>query len=137
MLRLYAKFRRSPHGARRSLRYANKAVLMRYMLLTYNAPGGREIWAAMTESERRAEEDEYVRLAKAMQEADVYRAANELEPFFAARTVSVRNGKRVVTDGPVVRGEKFLTGYFLIEAESFEAAIEWPFSVLLRYSPPR
>jgi hypothetical protein len=31
---------------------------MRYLLLTYNAPGGQEIWAAMTESERRAEEDE-------------------------------------------------------------------------------
>jgi hypothetical protein len=26
---------------------------LRYMLLTYNAPGGDEIWAAMTESERR------------------------------------------------------------------------------------
>ena len=31
---------------------------MRYLLLTYNAPGGREIWAAMTEIERRAEEEE-------------------------------------------------------------------------------
>jgi hypothetical protein len=28
-------------------------VLVRYALLTYNPPGGREIWAAMTESERR------------------------------------------------------------------------------------
>jgi hypothetical protein len=37
----------------------------------------------------------------------------------------VRNGKRTVTDGPPVHGEEFLTGYFLIEAESFEAAIEW------------
>jgi hypothetical protein len=34
----------------------------------------------MTESERRAEEDEYVRLAKAMRESKVYSEANELEP---------------------------------------------------------
>jgi len=29
---------------------------MRFMLLTYNAPGGKEIWAAMSEAERAAEE---------------------------------------------------------------------------------
>jgi hypothetical protein len=99
---------------------------MRYVLLTYNAPGGREIWAAMTESERRAEEDEYVRLVEAMQERNAYIAANELEPFTTARTVRVRNGTRSVRDGPAVQGEEFLTGYFLIEVESVEAAIDLP-----------
>jgi hypothetical protein len=98
---------------------------MRYLLLTYNAPGGDEIWAAMTESERQAEEDEYVRLMEKMRKSNAYIAANELEPFSAARTVRVRNGTRSVTDGPAVQGEEFLTGYFLIEAESFETAIEW------------
>lgn len=98
---------------------------MRYMLLTYNAPGGGEIWAAMTESERQAEEDEYVRLVEQMRESHTYIGANELEPFSAARTVRVRNRTRLVSDGPAVQGEEFLTGYFLIEAESFEAAIEW------------
>jgi hypothetical protein len=98
---------------------------MRYVLLTYNAPGGREIWDAMTESERRAEEDEYVRLVEAMQDRNAYIAANELDPFATAQTVRVRNGKRSVRDGPAVQGEEFLTGYFVIEVESVEAAIEW------------
>jgi hypothetical protein len=98
---------------------------MRYVLLTYNAPGGREIWDAMTESERRAEEDEYVRLVEAMQVRNAYIAANELEPFSTVRTVRVRDGTRSVRDGPGVQGEEFLTGYFLIEVESVEAAIEW------------
>jgi hypothetical protein len=98
---------------------------MRYMLLTYNAPGGDELWAGMTESERRAEEDQYVRLMEKMRQTNAYIAANELEPFSAARTVRVRNGTRSVSDGPAVQGEEFLTGYFLIEAESLEAAIEW------------
>jgi hypothetical protein len=95
---------------------------MKYLLLTYNAPGGQELWAAMTESERQAEEDQYVRLAEAMRETNAYIAAHELEPFATARTVRVRNGTRAVTDGPAVHGEEFLTGYFLIEAESLEAA---------------
>jgi hypothetical protein len=103
----------------------NEAVETKYLLLTYNAPGGQEIWAAMTESERQAEEDEYVRLAQAMRETKAYIAAHELDSFSTARTVRVRNGKRTVTDGPAVGGEEFLTGYFLIEAESLEAALEW------------
>jgi hypothetical protein len=98
---------------------------MKYLLLTYNAPESREIWDAMTESERQAEEDQYVRLAEAMRETNAYIAAHELEPFATARTVRVRNGTRTVTDGPAVHGEEFLTGYFLIEAESLENALEW------------
>ena len=79
----------------------------------------------MTESERRAEEDEYVRLAETMRESKVYIEANELEPLSSARTLRVRKGTRTVSDGPAVQGEEFLTGYFLIESESFEAALEW------------
>jgi hypothetical protein len=48
---------------------------MRYMLLTYNAPEGDEIWAGMTESERRAEEDQYVRLMEKMRQTNAYIAA--------------------------------------------------------------
>jgi hypothetical protein len=98
---------------------------MKYLLLTYNAPESREIWDAMTESEQQAEEDEYVRLADAMRETNAYIAAHELEPFATARTVRVRNGTQTVTDGPAVHGKEFLTGYFLIEADSVEAALEW------------
>ena len=98
---------------------------MQYLLLTYNPPGDRELWAAMTEAERRAEEDEYVRLAEALRKSKAYVAADELEPFWTARTVRVRNGTPTVSDGPAVQAEEFLTGYFLIEAESFEAALEW------------
>jgi hypothetical protein len=37
----------------------------------------------------------------------------------------VRDGKPAVTNGPAVQGDEFLTGYFLIEAESLKAATEW------------
>jgi hypothetical protein len=106
-------------------RDTERAVEMKFLLLTYNARGGQEIWAAMTESERQAEEDEYVRLARTMRERNAYIAAHELEPFFTAHTVRVRNAEPTVTDGPAVHGEEFLTGYFLIEAESLEAALDW------------
>ncbi len=98
---------------------------MRCMLLTSNSPDALEMWAAMTESEHRAEDDEYVRLVEAMQESNAYVAANELEPSTTVRTVRVRNGVRSVGEGPVVQSEESLTGYFLIDVDSVEAAIEW------------
>ena len=57
----------------------------------------------MTEAERRAEEDEYVRLAEALRNSKAYVAADELEPYWTARTVRVRNGTPTVSDGPAVQ----------------------------------
>ena len=61
--------------------------------------------------------------------SNAYIPADELEPYWTARTVRVRNGTPTVSDGPAVQAEEFLTGYFLIEAESLEAALEWAATV--------
>ena len=79
----------------------------------------------MSEAERRAEEDEYADLIGAMRESDVFIAACEVEHYDAACTVHVRDGVRSVRDGPAVEAEEFLTGYFLIEVKSLDAAIDW------------
>ena len=97
---------------------------MRYVLLTYNPPDARELWDSMTPSERRAEEDEYVRLVDEMRDRNAYLGAVELEPTAAVRTVRVRDRARSVADGPAP-SEESLTGYFLIEADSVDAAIDW------------
>ena len=51
------------------------------MLLTYNAPGGKEIWAAMSEAERAAEEAEYRDLIQSMREERIFLAAEEVEHY--------------------------------------------------------
>jgi limonene-1,2-epoxide hydrolase len=95
------------------------------MLLTYNAPGGKEIWAAMSEAERAAEEAEYHELIRSMRAEEVFVAAEEVEHFDAARTVRVRDGIVSVSDGPAASADEFLTGYFLIEAQSLDTAVAW------------
>ena len=95
------------------------------MLLTYNAPGGKEIWAAMSEAERAAEEAEYRNLMRSMREERIFLAAAEVEHYDAARTVRMRDGILSVSDGPAVDADEFLTGYFLIDVESLDTAISW------------
>jgi hypothetical protein len=79
----------------------------------------------MSEAERQAEEDEYADLIRAMRQSEVYIDACEVEHYNAACTVHVRNGVRSVKDGPAVEADEYLTGYFLIEAKSLDAAIDW------------
>jgi hypothetical protein len=79
----------------------------------------------MSEAEQQAEEDDYAELIRAMRESGVFIAACEVEHYDAACTVHVRDGVRSVRDGPAVAAEEFLTGYFLIDAKSLDAAIDW------------
>jgi len=60
-----------------------------------------------------------------MREQRIFLAAEEVEHFDAARTVRVRDGILSVSDGPAVDAEAFITGYFLIEVESFDTAVSW------------
>jgi hypothetical protein len=79
----------------------------------------------MSESEPAAEEAEYRDLIRSTREQGAFLAAEEVEHYDAARIVRVRDGSMSVTDGPAVGADEFLTGYFLIDVESFDAAITW------------
>jgi hypothetical protein len=79
----------------------------------------------MSEAERRAEEDEYAELIRSMRETNVFVAACEVQHSDAASTVRIRDGVRSVRDGPAVDAKEFLTGYFLVDTESLDAAIDW------------
>jgi len=47
-----------------------------------------------------------------------------LAPTTTATTVRVRNGKRMVTDGPFAETREALGGFFLIDVKSLDEAIE-------------
>ena len=51
-------------------------------------------------------------------------AGDELQPTSTATTVQVRNGERLVTDGPYAETKEQLGGYFLIDVDDLDAAID-------------
>lgn len=90
---------------------------MRYMLLIY----GDE--HALDESEREHCFRESTDLAHRLAAAGQYLAAAPLHPTSTATSVRVREGRRLVTDGPFAETHEQLGGYFLIEAPDLDAAI--------------
>jgi len=90
---------------------------MRYMLLVYS---DEKAW---TDAER---EHCYVESAELTQELNAsgqYLAAAPLHLVSSATSVRVREGKRLVTDGPFAETREQLGGYFMVTAENLDDAI--------------
>ena len=90
---------------------------MKYMLLIYLDE------QALSETERQECYAESTQLAHQIHASGQYLAANPLHPTSMATRVRVRNGKRLVTDGPFAETREQLGGYFLIEANNLDEAI--------------
>lgn len=90
---------------------------MKYMLLIYSDEN------ALSEPERQSCYEESLQLAHQLHSAGQYVGANPLHPTAMATSVRVRDGKRLVTDGPFAETREQLGGYFLIEAENLDDAI--------------
>lgn len=90
---------------------------MKYMMLVYLDE------QAMSESER---EHCYVESAQLTRELDgqgKYLSASPLHPVAMATSVRVRNGRRLVTDGPFAETREQLGGYYLIDASDLDEAM--------------
>ncbi len=61
----------------------------------------------------------------ALTESGVMTGAGGLEPPSAATTVRLRDGQRVVHDGPYADTKEQLGGYFVIDVPDLDAALEW------------
>jgi hypothetical protein len=90
---------------------------MKYMLLIYSDEN------AWTEGEREGCFGESVQLTRELSRGGQYLGASPLQPVSAATSVRVREGKRLVTDGPFAETREQLGGYFLIEAKDLDEAI--------------
>jgi hypothetical protein len=90
---------------------------MKYMLLIYMTED------AMTQNEREQCYKDSTQLAHDLHDAGQFISANPLQPIATATTVRVREGKRLITDGPYAETREQLGGYFLIDAPDLDAAI--------------
>jgi hypothetical protein len=90
---------------------------VKYLLLIY----GDE--QALNETERQDCYVESTRLARELHANGHYLSANPLQPTAMATSVRVRDGKRLVTDGPFAETREQLGGYFLIEAKNLDEAL--------------
>jgi hypothetical protein len=90
---------------------------VRYILLIY----GDE--QALSDTEREECYRESTQLAHEINAAGQYVAAAPLYPTTTATSVRVREGRRLVTDGPFAETREQLGGFFMIDAPNLDEAI--------------
>ena len=97
---------------------------MKFLMLIHQGsaptPRSPEEWSRLSEDEQQAVYGDY----KAINETPGVTPGLQLDSPETATTVRVENGKTLTTDGPFVATKEALGGYFLLEAEDLDAAIE-------------
>jgi len=94
---------------------------MKYMLLVHH---DEETFNRRSEAERTGLLRESVELANDLDASGKYLSAAPLHPTSETVCIRVRDGKRLVTDGPFAETREQLGGYFLIDAKDRDEALE-------------
>jgi hypothetical protein len=90
---------------------------MKYMLMIYMDEN------AMTQTEREHCYKDSTQLAHELKANGQFVATSPLQPVSTATSVRLREGKRLVTDGPFAETREQFGGYFLIDAKDLDVAI--------------
>ena len=94
---------------------------MRYMLLVHH---DEVSFAQRPEQERHGMLRESVQLANKLHARGQYLNAAPLHPTGETTCVRVRDGKRLVTEGPFAETREQIGGYFLVEANDIDEAVD-------------
>jgi hypothetical protein len=94
---------------------------MKYLLMIYMNPA---TWEALSEDERTEVFRGHDELAKILTESGEMISGEALADPESTTTVRIRGGTQAVTDGPYLAAKEYLAGYYLVDCESRERAIE-------------
>lgn len=93
---------------------------MPYMLLVMEPPGQRK---TRTDEQGRAVYAEMVRFGESLQRRGVLRGVQSLRSDDDAVRVKVRNGERVLIDGPFAEAKELVGGFFLVDVPTRDEAV--------------
>jgi hypothetical protein len=95
---------------------------MKYILLIY---GDEARWDKMSAEEKQTVYEGHNAYGEALVNAGVMRGGYELKPISTATTLRFDNGKATTLDGPFAETKEQLGGYYVIEVDNLEQALEW------------
>jgi hypothetical protein len=90
---------------------------MKYMLLIYMGED------AMNQAEREQCYADSTQLCHDLATRGQFISANPLQPIATATSLRIREGKRLITDGPFAETREALGGYFMVDAKDLDDAL--------------
>jgi hypothetical protein len=103
---------------------------MRYMLTIFGEEKG---WDDVSPEEMKAGMESWAEYGRQITEAGVFVAGDGLQPSATATTVRNTGGdSRSVTDGPFAETKEQLGGFYLLDCENLDEALEWAKKIPVR-----
>jgi hypothetical protein len=97
---------------------------MKYLILIYGNPQSRQAWEGLSNAQRSEGLRLYASLREDLAASGELIVSDVLADMSLTKRVHVLDGRTMTTDGPFAEVKEQLAGFFLIECESFERAIE-------------
>ena len=93
---------------------------MKYLMLICD---DEKNWGKLSEAQQQELMAEYRKFGEDTRASGHFVGGAQLQPSTAATSVRLRDGKRLVTDGPFAETREQLGGYYLLEAKDLDEAI--------------
>jgi hypothetical protein len=97
---------------------------VKYLILIYSNPASRKIWEGLPDSQRAEGLAVYAALNEELAASGELIVSEALADASLASRVTVRDGRTMTSDGPFAEVKEQLAGFFLVECESAERAVE-------------
>jgi hypothetical protein len=97
---------------------------VKYLILIYSNPRSRELWESFSADQRGEGLSAYAALCEDLQASGELIVTEALADPSLTTRVAVRDGATMTSDGPFAEAKELLAGFFLLECESAERAVE-------------
>jgi len=97
---------------------------VKYLILIYTNPTSRKVWEGLSDAQRAAFGRGHAALNEALAASGELVVSEGLADPSLAKRVSVRQGRTMTSDGPFAEAKEHLAGFYLIECESIDRAVE-------------
>lgn len=95
---------------------------MKYLLLIYNSEAE---YANQSEERRSAMTAAHMQFRKDIEASGAYLEAQRLQPVETAKSVRIRGGQHLLSDGPFAETKEQLAGFYYIDVETEAEALDW------------
>lgn len=97
---------------------------MRYLILIHSNPASRQLWDTLTDEQQMAFGRGHLALTEELAASGELIVSEGLADLSLAKRVSVREGRTITSDGPFAEVKEHLAGFYLIECDSMQRAVE-------------
>lgn len=97
---------------------------MKYVILIHSNPTSRHVWDGMTDQQRMGLAESHRAFGQSLIDSGVLVTSEGLVPGEYAKWVTVKDGEILATDGPYAETKEYLAGFYVVECDSIDHAIE-------------